>query len=411
MPTHQLLATRRLFGARWRFQSLATVGVMIFFFAFADSLLSFILPLLIVERGFTPAQMGLIIASSSAAGALFDLFASRFIRNASYRRIYFSVLILAGIFGAWLLQSRTVGMFVIAMVFWGIYWDLFHFANYDFVSRTAREKEHSGAFGVLAAFKALGAMLAPLVAGLVIGIVVGLKPFLIAFVSLTIALFVWSLLLMQRSRAIEMPRLHPPLPAKQKLKIWLSLFRQIWPVLFLVWLIYLLDAFFWTAGPLMAEDGSFGVWGGLLLTIYTLPTLLMGWAVGGLTKRHGKKRTAFFSLMAGALILTLLWLGLSGGWLLLIVLLASIFLSLVLPSIEGAFADYVAETREIENEIEGVVDLFYNMGWIVGPALAGVFVQEFGAQHSFAAMGVVVALAAFLLWTKTPAHITIHRPK
>lgn len=167
------------------------VAFMIFFFALGDSILTYIMPLLITENGFSHEMMGLIIGSSSLVGAAFDILVSRFLHKPHYRRLYLAVLILAGLFGVLLFQAKAIWIYLIAMAVWGIYWDIFHFANYDFVSRISVKINDAAEFGVLDAFKALGSLLGPVLTGLVISRVVGVAPFI-----LSAAAFIFYLLVL-----------------------------------------------------------------------------------------------------------------------------------------------------------------------------------------------------------------------
>jgi hypothetical protein len=51
--------------------------------------------------------------------------------------------------------------------------------------------------------------------------------------------------------------------------------------------------------------------------------------------------------------------------------LSATFSSFVQPSLLGN-ADYISESKTVEKEIQGLNDLFYNIGWVLGPILAGL---------------------------------------
>ena len=399
MPTfYHLVKHFRNLG--WRKQRLLySVALMIFFFALGDSILTYIMPLLMVENGFSDTTLGLVIGSSSLVGAAFDVLASRYLRRPHYRRLYLAVLILVGVFGFLLFQAKLLWVFLLAMAVWGIYWDIFHFANYDFVSRITIKENDAAEFGVLEVFKALGSLVGPILVGLVMVKRVGVTPFLLAAAALAAAFLVYSLLF-QRSSKNRQENLIDRSKTKswwQQLKLWHTLGHQIFPFLFFVLMLYVIDASFWTIGPLLAESGEFGVFGGFLLATYTLPILLTGWFVGGITTKFGKKRTAFVAMSLGALILSLLWWVQPVWLIMLLVLLAASCFSLTFTSIGGFYADYITQTRAHEKEIQGLIDFFYNLGWIIGPVLAGFLADKFGTLKSFGLLGLIILLVTLSL--------------
>ena len=64
------------------------------FWTLFDGLMAYVTPVLITSRGFSIAQMGLIIASSNIFGVIFDLMLIKFLRSANYRRLFLLVYLL-----------------------------------------------------------------------------------------------------------------------------------------------------------------------------------------------------------------------------------------------------------------------------------------------------------------------------
>ncbi|MDE2588262.1 MAG: MFS transporter, partial [Patescibacteria group bacterium] len=86
---------------------------------------------------------------------------------------------------------------------------------------------------------------------------------------------------------------------------------------------------------------------------------------------------------------------------------AGLFVNISLPALEGAYADYISETGRVEKEIEAVIDFFTNIGFIVGPMLAGILADLFGNATAFSLLGIIAAWLAFFLLRVTPKHINI----
>ena len=189
--------------------------------------------------------------------------------------------------------------------------------------------------------------------------------------------------------------------------LWKKIGRLISPILFLTFFLFFTEAFFWTLAPLYAETANLKAFGGLFLTAYTLPALLVGWFVGSLTKRFGKKRTAFVGVLIGSLILSSFAFLPDSIVSIVAVFLASVFISLSLPAINSAYADYISEAPQVEGEIEGLEDFAFNIGYMAGPVSAGILADVFSIPAAFSILGVMGAILALILLAVTPRNINI----
>jgi MFS family permease len=87
--------------------------------------------------------------------------------------------------------------------------------------------------------------------------------------------------------------------------------------------------------------------------------------------------------------------------------LASCFLGIALPSINGAYADYISEASYVEGEIEALEDFSFNLGYIIGPLSAGIISDVLGITSAFTVLGVAGFTVALILFRITPRKITI----
>ena len=379
---------------------------MIFFWSIFDGILTYMLPILISQQGFSKIEMGLILGSSSFAGALFDIVASKYIKIPHFRTLYASLFVLSAALLGLIYLGNTIWIFLLAMAMWGIYWDLFHFANFDFISRAFPEKEHTSAFGILGVFQTLGFIVAPIIAGLLIGDAIDDKPFLFAAAMLCLGFILYVGLYIKSLKQVELPgeglKRHN---WTQEYRLWAEIMKQLLPVLLLTFLVYVIEAFFWTIGPLIAEGGEFGNYGGFLLVAFSFPSLVIGWFVGSIANRFGKKKTALYSVLIGSCLLSAFSLLSNPFHIIVLVVLLSICIGFSYPTLNGAYADYISETIAYEKEIQGVIDLFYNLGWMVGPVAAGILAQQFGNNQSFSILGLFSVMVCCILIFKMPKSI------
>ncbi len=400
---------------RWH-HPLFGVALSIFFFSLFNGIVAYLVPLVMDSQGFSDSQLGLLYATSSGAGALFDLIMSRVLRTTEYRRMFLLMFVIALCFPLVLWKASSAMVFIAAMELWGIYYDFFTYGRFDFVGRLPHN-EHARAWEAMNAAQAVGLVLAPFIAGAIVADSVTFAPYAVSLVCLVIsyAAFYTFITRNHRERKIE----HPTPQARVGIAVgeqsiswhrWVAVVRKLSPVLSLTFFFNVLDSFFWVVGPLLAlQLSGFGWSEGLLLSMYSLPALFVGRALRRGSARWGKKRVSFVSCAIGSLLLVCFgWI--DGIWMIyLIVFIASWFFALSLPALNGAYADYIQETPRLAKQVEAAEDFFANSGYVVGPILAGISAQMFGDQKAFVVVGCMGAIIGFVLLLKTPRSIQLNR--
>lgn len=394
-----------------RHKSIYTVSLMIFFWAIFDGIISYLSPILITNGGLSKTMMGIILGSSSVAGALFDFLLSKFLRDTSFRRIYLLMFIVSFAQSFVLYKASTIFLYLLAMALWGFYYDLTNFGNFDFVGRRVSHAEHASSFGVIGVFKALGYLLAPILAGLVIGSIIDVKPFLLAWLFLVFAfvLFLILIYLTKKSHISDTyAKIHKNPGVLFEMGLWEKVGFNILPALLLSMLINIYDSFFWTIGPILSESfKSLHPFNGLFLTIYTLPPLIIGWFVGYLTSKFGKKRTGFLAFAAGSTFLVAFSF-LNNAFLILgATFISSSLVSLSWSSVNGSYADLIEKSPSFEKEIQGLADFFTNLGYVLGPMTAGFLADQIGNQHTFTVLGIFGFLFSIALLKSAKKEIQV----
>jgi MFS family permease len=395
---------------------LYVLSIMTMFWAIFEGIISYIIPLIIVENGHSMTVMGLIIGSSSVSGAIFDFLICRYFKNTNFRRIFLIMFIMCFLLLLFILSAKTIMAFLLLTTIWGLAFDLNNVGNFDFVGRFTQKNEHSSSFGVLRVFQSLGYVFAPLLAGLVIGELVGYKPIIMAGIFLAISL-IFFIILINLSKptptnlALENSDIKPR-NTFFEIKLLFKIGKKIMPVLFLTAFLFIIDALYMEIGPLLGKSFTqFGQFEGLFVTVYCIPPLIVGWFVGKITKKHGKKNTAFYSLLFGSIILFFLSFTQNPYTVLLIIFVSTVFIDIAMPSINGCYADYISEEDSISKEIEGIEDLFTNLGYFIGPIVAGILADAFGTAQTFTIFGLFGVIIAIILIITTPKHINVNSKK
>ncbi len=381
---------------------LTVLALMILSFIIFDGIIMYLAPIVMQNSGIPLGTIGLILGLSSVAGMIFDIILLRLLEKASYRTAFLGMFLAAATVPLFLFGPGVITLYLAAMALWGLYYNLYDIGTLDFIGRTTVADQHTSSFGVIKVSEGLGYLIAPFVASLFLITMsaTGILPKGI-FAFLVVAFLLYLFLCAAK------------IPSKQngqsehkniygtfaEMRIWKRVGRVIFPLLLLTLTINLVDAAVWTIGPIFSESLKVpsGLSGGIFMLAYTLPPLLVGWFVGRIVLKFGKKKTALGSLLAGSALLALV--GIAGGNLPVIILIfgVSFFFAIVWPTIDAAYADDVSNTPEYHEEIETIYDWFTNAGDTLGPIMGGYAAQFLGIKNSFVAMGILGILMAIIL--------------
>ena len=400
-----------------RNSKLFPIGMMVFFFVIFDGILMYLAPIIITGAGISDSVMGLIIGSSSIAGMIFDLLLTRALKVTHYRRMFLLMFVLAALFPLFLFGGKTVTIYLIAMAAWGFYYDFYNIGSIDFVERTADPEEHVTNFGILRTFEGSGYLLAPFAGSLLL---LWFRPGPRMLIALAIPLLVAFLFyLIAVVHPLRERREYPGVVRKSPLSFFTEMDRWkkvggiLFPILLLTLAMNLIDAAIWTFGPIFSEliGKANGIPGGIFMTAYALPPLLVGWIVGIVARRFGNAHTAQGAIALGSIILMLVGLFASPIFLSVLIFGTSFFFSIAWPSIDAVYTEYIEQVSSRRKEIETLQDLFTNLGDTGGPIVGGYMAQYLGFTHSFIALGALGVVTALVLFWMTPRTIATVRTR
>lgn len=380
-------------------------GALILFFVLFDGIMTYLLPLVILEHNLSKTQLGLILSAAAVSGAFFDFAIYKIFKNALYRRLFFAMFA-AGILYIFLVWfAETILLYLLAMALWGFYYDLKSFGTLDFVSRHSPKKEIAGNFGIIQVFTAIGALLAPLLAGFLILEAVDWQPFALAFLFLALS-GAFFLLLLREARGKK--QFIPPQEKPRKggiiaeLGSWKRTGLALLPVFLLASFAAAFDSFFVALGPVLAETLPLEPFDGFFMFAYFLPPLLIGGMVGGLVARFGEKRTALGGLLVGGATLSALSFIHAPLAIIAIVFFSSCFACLMMPVTQSIYARIIHETPKVKKEIQELGDFSSNFGYILGPVIAGIIADSAGTAAAFSALGIAGIAFALILFFAMP---------
>lgn len=392
-------------------QPLLLFSLTAFFWTSFDALMTYITPLLLQRQNVSMTMIGLLIGTSSVTGALFDFVMTKLFRKTNFRRILLCMFVLCFLYPLLLWNATSIWVFLFTMAVWAIYCDLYGFGLFNFVEKFIPKKEYASSFAVVQVFRTLARIIVPLIIGFLVADALGVAVFRLSFIFLFLGFGVFLVLALttrkQKEDKVELAQPSVALRKKGEFFLWKRVGRVLLPALFTTFFLFVIEAFFWTLAPLYGESLSRPELGGIFLTAYLVPSLFVTGIIKYCTAKFGKKRTAFVSLLFGSLCLSTLVFLHHPYAVIVVTLVAACFFALSLPAVNGIFSDNIGEAQSVEVEIEGLADSAYNIGYIVGPILAGILADSFSVTAAFSLLGIIGILAALALLLFTPKNIAV----
>lgn len=389
----------------WRVGAFLTV---MFFVLLSDAILSDFVPGYMQGKLGSPLAMGLVMAFSSIVGLMLDLIFPQLLRGAGIRKLAGMAMVGSLAFVLSMLGSTWAGglwLLLGGMAAWGVYYELDSFLTKQFVAESAPAHARGAVWGVVGVFRNLAYFLGPLLGGVLA--VQGEKPVLwvAGAVLLTGYLLFWLIKLPERSDETIEPH---GVNVGEEVRHWIRLGKVAWPVLTMSLIAGIIDAVFWTTGTvvndLLGEIHPAGKW---FLSVYMLPSLVVGFVIAKWGIYRGKKKWAEIFLGLGGLTLAGLGLVDGVGAILVCVLIASIFFSLSWPLVDAVYSDFAVRMKKGRKHMIGISSSILSLAYIIGPILAGWLASTQGEIKSFGWVGIVTFAMAIWLLCVTPRKVRL----
>ncbi len=181
-----------------------------------------------------------------------------------------------------------------------------------------------------------------------------------------------------------------------------SILRKIWPVYLFLISMFILDASFWTVGVLLGvELSETTVLGKFVMLAYSWPGVIVALFAGRLAHYFDKTKAALVAGVAGSLLL-FVGLGLfPAESIFFVVLVSSVLFALVWPEIFATIEDFTLKYSDYRTEVVGLGDSTANIGYVIGPILAGILSTKVGNAQTLMLVSTIplsAGLAALVLF-------------
>lgn len=370
----------------------------------ADSTMGYVVPLLLENlTSGNDALLGLILSTSSMAGIIVDfLFAKLFPKKNSwfFLRILFIFMFF---FPLPFLLFRSVIASIFGMFAWGIYFEAMIFSNFHAIHEQVKESEHAWAWGISGILRNVGWVIGPLIASNLYD-VDPIMPVRFAIFAYFAGLIFLGILALVAHKGKKAPRNESEFVMAHRsfateVSIWKTYGKVLWPLLLFTLLYFFIESAFFSIGPIYGEQlKGIHPWGGLFVSLYSVPGLFVGFLLSILSKPFGKKRLSFIGGIIAGLGFIAMGFTQSIPVILFLTFMAAIGMCVWQPALDAVFQDYVGRAKSFGNDLIGLTAMAGSLSYIVGPIVNGLLSEYIGEQNVFVFWGVVALLYSTLLF-------------
>lgn len=389
---------------------LAVVLAVVFFLYLGDAVISDWLPSYMQGALGGSLAMGVMMSFASVMGLLADLIFPQLFKNVNFRKMTVlaisSVFITAGIL-LWTTHVTWPAIFLLAMGTWGVYYEFLYFGVSQFVAQAAPVAARSGVWSIIGVFKSVAYSLGPIL-GSWIAIWKGdLGIIFVYLLCALIAYLIWtSVGIKHKAVKNENNEMLEKFNMAEEIKYWSVLFKHTWQILLASLTLGIIDAAFWTTGVVLSEKLTRESWlGGLLVPVYVMPSIFVGFMVARLGITKGKKKLSeIFMLLTGIFMIAL---GSSHSVYLLVLfaLMVGIATSITWPLLNAVYSDVAHRMGREQKHMSGISSSTGNLSYIVGPIVTGFLASRIGEIDTLKYVGVYVFLVSLFLLIVTPKKI------
>lgn len=362
------------------------------------------------------------MALSSVAGIFCDLIFPHLFQPSSWKKQLILTIMLAVFFPFFTYLGekwQVVAFFALAGIIWGIYYELYFFAQQNFVVLQVPRAEYSRFWSLISVCATLAFTIGPIVAAQLI-----LQPF--SIFSYYIFFQGLALLIIYFLSVVKTPP-HPEAKSDaslltffQEMKSWRILLPRIYPAVIVGVLIKSIDAAFWTIGALygyhlfttqiviggIVLDQSYS-W--LPLILYQVPLFFASLLLMKLGIQHRKKRLSEMLLVVSGLFLSGLMLTTNVLLILPLIFLSGLALALAFPLNQAVYSDLIKRAQGFEEDVVGLAQANTSIAYIIAPLVAGYLADRVGYGMAFGLLGFFTMIVTLILLLVTPRKL--HLPQ
>ncbi|HHQ45433.1 MAG TPA: MFS transporter [Candidatus Altiarchaeales archaeon] len=392
-----------------RYGFLFDAGIVITLYSIGAGAAWFLLPQIIESITHNIALVGILLAIPGVTAILVDAAVGELADQLGRKRIISVGLILLTLLALSMHFVETTTPLILFLIFLGMLYPTVFYPIIAYIMEHAKDRESSTVMGAGMSFAQLGFGLGPVLAGIAYYLMntKGQTIFAVIYALACIcALAATTMLLKKSRRKSGLRESLKKLVFEDKLFLkqagdFSRLPNHGLPIILSTLLVSTYDGVAWMLEPLFYTTVTDNpVWGGIILSAFIIPLILFETPAGYLADKYGRKNILYTGFFIAGVMTWLFAYSKSPLEMFAFAFTASMGIAMTWPAIEGMLARHSPENRK--GALVGVWGSSLDLGYVIGPVLAGIIASKTSIQYTFRLLGIVLilsALSAFALNT------------
>ncbi len=391
----------------------------LFFILFADSVLTYAFPIIVLEELESSTTLGLIMAASSVIGIVMDLVIPKLFARSTWREFLMISIVLSILYPVFIYLgtlSAPILFLLLGSVVWGIYFEFLSFSEQGYIVDEEPKSDFTGDWSVIYVLWQGGSLLSPIIGAFLLSM--SILHFSSAVVSIqSIALVISYLALVKygsKKKKRKIIRSH--FRASLKFINEVTVFRLLSSKVFSVFLVSILGgiihASFWTIGGIYGEEllgGSNRGW--IVLFIFNMSILLGTTFLIYFPIDKHKMKIAQVSLLISTIFMIPVFLVRDINLILILIAVLSLFSSFVIPLTNSIFSDLANRSNDYEIYIMSISRIAISLAYVIGPLFVGIIGDFFNYGEVISITGAILFLLTIFTIIINPKAIRLPRKK
>lgn len=388
--------------------------VVLFLILLADSIISYIFPIVLGNHMSSNFEIGLILSLSSVIGIAFDFLIPIVFPRYGWKFQLIVGIVLALTFPIFTALGDTYSiilMFLLGVIFWGIYYEFIMFAQQSFMVEEEKVQKYPHDWSIIELLTDVVEIIGPIIGAFLL--IRGIRTYTSITVLIEILALIFAILLVIFKKNVPS---HKPISniknsvsVLKSIRSWKIISKKVYVVLAMAAIVEIISAAFVSFAGLYGEQLIHNPdWNWTLMVLTTAPYMIGSFVMMRLSLQHGKKRLSQIAILISGLILSLLFFFTSKLIpIAIIIFVSNLIISICWPLDDAIFSDLQKRLGKHGIDLIGLSQASYSIAYIIAPSLMGFLADKVGYNNAFALMGVLSIISGIIFLIITPRKIRL----
>lgn len=390
-------------------------GLALAFLFLVECTMSYYYPIALEGALGSNLSAGLVIGLCNIIALACDLVFPELFRKKTWKFLFLAaILIQIGfpLFTNLAVASGFVALFIVAGIFWNIYYEFMAFARQNYIVTNEKKEDYSRVWGIISIIVSLASIIGPILGSEILNMPVSSR--FVVFGALQAITLIISLLLVSMSPHKEQDtklktRVNRKLSIFKDMKLWEILGSKVFPIIVVGVIISFINGSVMTFGGLMGVElfDKAGLdW--IIVFTFAVPSILASLVLTRFPVRKFKKLLSqMLIILSGFTLCMLPFFRVHPEMIIIGFFLCSLFLSIAWIFNEAVYSDLADRAGEEKLYINGMERINDSIGYLFGPIIIGMLADRTDYYIAFSFIGFVCMIIGIILMMTTPRKIMI----